>query len=223
MTNPDALIIFAKSPLHGGVKTRLSPYLTARERQGFYECMLKHTVHTLRCLPATDVFICYHPKGAEQYFRCFGLGTFVQAGQDLGERMLNAVALALEHKGYQRAVIVGSDIPEISCETVARGFALLEGADVVFGPTMDGGYYMVGLSEPVQGLFTGMQWSTEAVLGQSLRRAEALGLGIALAPELSDIDTIEDLIRAGIVLDDGGRVLMHGSPRGERGTRGGTG
>jgi hypothetical protein len=190
--NPNVLIIFAKTPDPRSVKTRLKGHLTNEERVGLYEEMLRDTVQRLQFIPEVDTVICYTPESGEQYFSIFGLTTFVQKGNDLGERMYNAFEKVFK-KGYKRAALVGVDIPGLNATIVSGAFRMLENMDVVFGPANDGGYYLVAMNSPLKDIFSGVVWSSERTLLESVKKAESLGLRVGFTEELIDIDTIDDL------------------------------
>lgn len=119
-----------------------------------------------------------------------------QTGADLGERLFEGLREAAQH--HRLVGAVGSDHPELSIETVERGFALLRGGvDVVLGPALDGGYYFVGMRSPSlqRALFTDIRWSTSTVLAETIERCRELSLSFMLLPEGSDVDTPEDLGR----------------------------
>ncbi len=194
MKRPNALIIFAKSPENGDVKTRLGPRLSRAERAALYSRLLSATVAKLRDIDGVDTYIAYTPPEGAGYFGRFGLAGFAQSGGDLGARMHNALGRTLG-EGHEKAVLVGADIPALSARTVQRALGLLEENDVVFGPARDGGYYLVALKRPAAEIFTGIRWSTPVTLRLSVGKAEAAGLRVGLTEELSDIDTPEDLGR----------------------------
>lgn len=112
--------------------------------------------------------------------------------------MFNAISRVLGC-AYHKAVLVGTDIPDISAPIVLKAFELLDGSDIVFGPARDGGYYLVGLKTPVKEIFREIEWSTEETLRQSIRRAGQFGYSSAMTGRLADIDTIEDVKRAGLL------------------------
>jgi rSAM/selenodomain-associated transferase 1 len=192
VNSENAVIIFAKSPRVEDVKTRLAGRLSRDERLGLYRSLLENTVEKLRRVPGADTFISYTPPEDGDYFEGFGLRTFPQAEGDLGVKMHAALSRVLG-EGYEKAVLVGVDIPGLSAAVIGRAFGLLEGSDVVFGPATDGGYYLVGLKRPAREVFAGIEWSTATTLERSVEKALAAGLGVAYADTLSDIDRPEDL------------------------------
>lgn len=189
-----ALIIMAKAPIAGQVKTRLKGHMSGKERARLYRTLLEGTVGKLRDLPGIDTYITFWPEDWREYFSGFGLPAFPQEGDGLGPRMHNALKKVLG-MGYEKAVLVGADIPELSGDVVAEALGLLSDSDIVFGPAEDGGYYLVGLKRPRMEIFEGITWSEETTLSQTLRKADALGLRAALAKTLYDIDAPEDLKR----------------------------
>jgi len=190
MKNQNALIIFAKSPEAANVKTRLSGHLDDDERLKLYTSMLDGTVERLKAISKADTLICY--DGDEGYFRKFGLRTFPQADGDLGERMHRAMK-ELFDEGYSKVVLVGVDIPGLSQPIISSAFKLLSEHDAVFGPATDGGYYLVGLKAPAEEIFTGIEWSTNTTLRQTLAKAKDAGLKMTITDILSDVDRPEDL------------------------------
>jgi rSAM/selenodomain-associated transferase 1 len=117
---------------------------------------------------------------------------FPQSGRDLGERMHNALGTALAN-GHERVALVGMDIPDLTSATVLDSLGLLLQCDVVFGPTLDGGYYLVAVKRSVKEMFTGIPWSNPETLRRSIQRAKDCGLSVSLANTLNDIDTIDDV------------------------------
>ncbi len=192
MKHKNAVIIFAKSPRGENVKTRLAGRLSKDERLALYESLLENTVEKLRNVPGADTFISYTPPEDGGYFAGFGLQTFPQAEGDLGLKMHAAITRALD-EGYEKAVLVGVDIPGLTASIIQRAFGLLSENDLVFGPATDGGYYLVGLKKPAEEVFTGIEWSRRTTLGKSVEKAMAAGLRVEYVDTLSDIDRPEDL------------------------------
>lgn len=122
-----------------------------------------------------------------------GAGFKRQGSGDLGERMERAFQAAF-HEGCGKVLLFGSDIPQLSSKALVQAMTHLQEKDVVLGPSRDGGYWLIGLRRRA-GLFSGIRWGTQEVLGETLAKAEGLGLSRALMEPLSDIDTPEDLQR----------------------------
>ncbi len=197
-----ALLIFARLPQPGKVKTRLTPYLPSEDAAKLYDCMVRDVLSRTACLGTAGRFLFHDEgRGAEEYFRGFGGGIVLQrqAGKDLGERLVNAFAAVFE-LGFRTAAVIGTDSPDLPLPFLGEAFDRLERgvADAVFGPTVDGGYYLVALRGPHPELFRGVPWSTGQVLEVSLRRADESGIRISLLPEWYDVDEPEDLERPGL-------------------------
>ncbi|MCU0510826.1 MAG: TIGR04282 family arsenosugar biosynthesis glycosyltransferase [Anaerolineae bacterium] len=193
----NALLTIAKRPEAGQTKTRLTPPLTPEAAAELYECLLADTLDVARRVPGVDRGILYLPKGSEPYFATLApdFALTLQQGASLGERLDNALT-ALLGCGYSRVVIMNSDGPSLPAEHVAAAFdALARGAEVVFGPSDDGGYYLVGASRPVPRLLRDVKMSTPTVLADTLALAGAEGLRVALLPAWYDVDELADLRR----------------------------
>lgn len=194
-----ALIIFAKNPLPGTVKTRLSPPLTPEEAAELYHCMLLDSVAMARTLSGITPFIFFqNDPGAAEYFQALAPEILLapQVGDNLGMRMKNAFAETFS-RGFTEVAIIGTDSPDLPGEYIFEAFALLEyeHTDVVFGPAEDGGYYLLGLKRVWEELFTGLPWSSGELLAASIEQAKDLYLGASLLPSWYDIDTEADLKR----------------------------
>ncbi len=191
-------MVMAKAPLVGSVKTRLCPSMSQAEAAAFYECLLIDIVTQLRKFQAGELWIAFAPEG-EEYFRnqfAKGINLLTQHGIDLGQRIHHAF-VDLFHKGYEEILVVGSDCPTISLSTMNQAYEHLNAGtyDVVLGPSSDGGYYLIGLKNPIELLFKEIPWSTEWVLKNTVTRADKLGLKVALLDQAFDIDVEEDLDR----------------------------
>jgi uncharacterized protein len=197
--NSRALIIFAKQPVPGAVKTRLTPPLTPEAAAGLYTCMLQDTLDMALQLGGITPFIFYQDAPAAAGFFAAaapGIAAEPQQGRDLGERMKRAFA-EIFARGFCEIAIIGTDSPDLPAEYVSAAFAQLdhEHVDVVFGPAADGGYYLLGMKRVRDELFSDIPWSSAAVLAVSAARAEAAHLGVALLPPWYDLDTPADLER----------------------------
>lgn len=198
-----ALLIFAKQPRAGKVKTRLVPALSAEDAAALYGCMLTDTLTKVESLQEVDKFLFFAQEpGASAFFHEFFPGMHIrpQAGKDLGERMETAFD-AVFSMGYRAAAVIGTDSPDLPVAFIEEAFRILDGrrADAVFGPSEDGGYYLLALRQPYHELFHEIHWSTGNVLLQSLEKAEFLGLTVAKLPVWHDVDTVEDLARPEIM------------------------
>jgi glycosyltransferase A (GT-A) superfamily protein (DUF2064 family) len=150
-----------------------------------------------RRVPGVERGILYLPEGSESYFGALApdFALILQQGASLGERLDNALTALLD-RGYRRAVIMNSDGPSLPAARVAAAFdALAAGAEVVFGPSADGGYYLVGASRPVPRLLRNVTMSTPTVLAETLALAGVDGLRVALLPPWYDVDEPADLRR----------------------------
>lgn len=202
-THSRALIIFAKYPLPGTVKTRLSPPLTPEEAAALYRCMLEDSVAMARALSGITPFIFFqNDPGTVEYFKTLvpDILSSPQAGENLGERLKNAFAGTFKH-GFTEVAVIGTDSPDLPSEYIFEAFSRLdyEHTDVVFGPAEDGGYYLLGLKRVWEELFRGLPWSSRELLAASIEQAEKLCLGVSLLPSWYDIDTEADLKRPALL------------------------
>ncbi len=192
-----ALVVFAKRPAPGAVKTRLSPPFTPEEAAGFYAAMLADVLEASAALAvrfALEPVLAVHPPESAAEFEAVvpaGFRVVAQRGRDLAERMQNAAADEAA-RGHAPVLLRGSDSPALGAETLAAALAALARVDVVLCPDRDGGYNLVGVRGAAPGLFD-HPMSTASVLADTLARARALGLSAeTLAPGF-DIDTVGDL------------------------------
>jgi rSAM/selenodomain-associated transferase 1 len=205
MKTRNALVIFAKAPIPGEVKTRLCPPLTPDEAAGLHGSfvldMLERSAAAKQSGIKTDRmgfdrFLACAPSSAHVFFKIMeerhGVRLIDQTGDDLGRRMDHAFQMMFG-MGYAQVLLVGTDLPTLAESTFPEAFRLLQDHDLVLGPATDGGYYMIGLTRHVPSLFTDIPWSTDRVLAETRRKAEQLGLKTALLPSERDIDTVEDL------------------------------
>jgi rSAM/selenodomain-associated transferase 1 len=192
----NALIIFIKTPIPGLVKTRLQPDLAEEESAELYSAFLKDLDKKFE---SSDDFICWYAVSPENFdanileqivhFDKY----FLQVGVDLGERMHNAFQ-TLFSKGYEKIVLIGSDLPTISVDIVSQALQGLETKDCVIGPSKDGGYYLIALSKLYSDLFKDLPWSTSLVLEKTIELLDKNGLTYKLLAEYEDIDTHKELL-----------------------------
>ena len=193
------LVIFAKAPIAGQVKTRLCPPLTLEQAAELARCFLLDIVERVCSLPGVDVYIAFSPADSEPIFRAllpFPVSYFVQRGNSLGERELN-IFLNLQQKKSSRVVLIGSDIPTLPISHLQEAFGKLADThcDAVFGPSSDGGYYLVGMREVHTVLFENITWSTSTVMAETLAQAQKHNLDVAVVPQWYDVDEHAELLR----------------------------
>lgn len=193
MKEENALIIFARYPDGHTVKTRLSPVLSPFERGTLYETLIDNTVHIANKIKDWTAFIAYTPEGKGKFFEDrYGLTVFAQGGKDLGFRMYNAISKKLS-EGFKKAIIVGTDIPDLDETIIMSAFLALDLSDVVLGPAADGGYYLIGMKQKVPDIFTDIRWSTDSVLLETLNKIKNKGMTVLFLKTLQDIDRPKDL------------------------------
>ena len=194
MADKRSLIVFARSPDAGRVKTRLAAELGRERALAIYRDLGSRVLAQVRTVSACEIVIAYTPPEARQRVRAWLPGADryePQAEGDLGKRMTAAVSGCFS-AGAHRVVVIGTDCPSVDAGVIEEAFLGLASADVVLGPASDGGYYLIGLARPLPALFTGIPWSTPDTLSATLERARATGAAATLLAELRDIDTADD-------------------------------
>jgi rSAM/selenodomain-associated transferase 1 len=217
-TRANALAVMAKAPVPGSVKTRMVPPLTPEQAAALYRAILLDQLEHLTRLTASDLYVAFTPDDAAALMKSLvpaAFACFPQRGDDLGERMHEVLA-ELWRRGHRNLVLIGSDVPAVPLDFFHDTFNALEGKDepdvqVVFGPSEDGGYYLVGMNQPTPEIFDGMTWSHDRVLAQTTEKLTRLGIAVKLLPSWFDIDTIEDLKRLQTISDPAVRNAMQGT------------
>jgi rSAM/selenodomain-associated transferase 1 len=193
----DLLIIFVKAPEPGSVKTRLTPEISANDAARLYKAMAEDIVEAHADASSRDTAVFFTPPEARDAIAAW-LGeshTLVeQEGEDLGARELGALEYAFR-SGYEKAVIIGTDCVLLSEIDIDAAFEALDDVPLVLGPSEDGGYYLVGTSEPHPAVFEGIDWGTELVLDQTLERADESQVEYRLLEPKCDVDTWADVTR----------------------------
>ena len=191
------LILFTRYPLPGQVKSRLIPALGAKGAAALHRRLVLRTWRTAldASRAVADELEVHYEGGTEQAMNHW-LGDsarFVaQRAGDLGERMAAAFQESFR-AGSTATIIIGSDCPGLDSEVIAAAFVRLRESQVVLGPALDGGYYLIGLNRPMPELFIGIPWGTDQVLAASLAILKQRNRKAALLSPLSDIDRPEDL------------------------------
>lgn len=192
-----ALIIFAKYPAKGKVKTRLGAVIGDEAGLDFYKYSAGNIFQTGESVRNNyaDVFIFFAGCENENVMKVWVKHNFYfnkQNGIDLGERMKNAFE-ALFKKNYRQVVIIGTDSPTISPDMILTAFQKLESNDIVLGPTFDGGYYLLGMKKFFPPVFENINWSSVEVFSQTLQRTQSLKLSTHILEKIIDVDTVSDL------------------------------
>ena len=194
------LMVFAKNPVPNQVKTRLIPTLSPEQAAALYTAFLTDWCETLAKFANVDLVIAYTPVEAQSDLQTL-IGDDViyipQIGADLGERLTSATQWAAE-QGYTKILFVGSDSPTLPISYISQSLTLLDSRDTVIGPSIDGGYYLIGfsaaaLTTTVPHVFEEIAWSTAEVFQQTVTRIREAEVTLGLLPLWYDIDTAENL------------------------------
>ncbi|MFP6768554.1 MAG: TIGR04282 family arsenosugar biosynthesis glycosyltransferase [Planctomycetaceae bacterium] len=203
----DTLVVMAKHPVAGQVKTRLAASLGEEPAAALATAFLEDLVRRLADCGDRRILATWPQTGeAQDFFTQQSAGRFdlwPQPEGSLGDRLQAAFGAHLRPGLNDRVVVIGSDSPTLPTQTLAAAFDALDQKDVVLGPATDGGYVLIGLRRMVPGLFEQIDWSTAVVYEQTLQRLDAAGVRPAVLPAWYDIDTLDDLDRLYRELDDG--------------------
>lgn len=190
------LLIFVKYPEPGMVKTRLAKSIGSENAALLYRKMAESIIYDLSKSTDYRKIIFFDPpqrkNDVTRWLKIDGLSFIVQEGNSLGEKMSNAFSHAFS-LGAPKAVIIGTDCPQITTQTIAKAFEKLETSEVVIGPSSDGGYYLLGLRRLIPEVFCNIDWSTDLVFDQTMKKLRGNGIKSECLEMLRDVDTVEDL------------------------------
>ena len=190
-----ALIIMAKAARVGHVKTRLTASLPAEAVVDLYRCMIEDTLDLARSVSTGALaIVCPASDIADLADWLPAIEIVGQRGDGLAAGLVSAFSIFID-RGYRRVVAIDGDSPQLPRETLDKAFQLLDAADVVIGPTTDGGYYLVGSKTVQAELFDTQGMGTGSALDLLTARAKGLGLQLALTETSYDVDEAEDLAR----------------------------
>jgi uncharacterized protein len=192
----NALMIFIKAPRLGEIKTRLQPELSPAASLKIFKAMGKDLVDRFSRSEYFDLFIQYWPGDAlweMQSWLGANLNYIPQRGSDLGEKLKNAFSASFR-RSYQKVCIIGSDLPTIAVPDILEAIEKLDSFDVILGPAMDGGYFLVALKEFHPQIFENIDWSTDAVLEQTMLRITEQKLSAYRMAVQRDVDTYDDVM-----------------------------
>lgn len=189
------LILFAKTPLPGEVKTRLIPALGEQGAAALAEALITESARrSVEAWPGTVRLQAWPDAGHncfERIRRDHGIAATLQPQGDLGAKMLGALTDARD-RGVAAAVM-GCDVPHCPAETYRTAHAFLAQGRSVIGPSEDGGYYLIGINPPQASCFERIDWGGSKVFDTTLKRAARAGIDLIVLQQLNDIDTIDDL------------------------------
>jgi len=191
-----ALAIFIRTPILNTVKTRLKSHLSPQQILNLYQAFLKDIENRFGGNKYFDRWYSVAPENFDAQKLSSFLHPdrwFLQHGDSLGDRMNDAFK-ALFDQGYAQVVLIGSDVPQITVNIIRSAFIKLDGADVVLGPTYDGGYYLIGLKQPCPDLFHDITWSTARVWSETVDRIQRQNLNRIETEPLNDVDEYDDLL-----------------------------
>ncbi len=186
-----ALMIFARNPVAGKVKTRLAKDVGPERALKIYKMLLEKTYLETRNIDCQKFLFLSDFPDSSMFDQTYTQE--IQYGNDIGERMENAFKIIFG-RGFGKILVAGTDCPGLNPDIVNGAFEKLNTFDIVAGPATDGGYYLLGLKEINETLFTDIKWSSEEVLNQTVKKIKSCGLSYFLLKELNDIDEAKDLV-----------------------------
>ncbi len=190
MKNKNLLLIFTKNPELGKCKTRLAKSIGDEAALAIYKHLLQHTAQVSEQVNSDKQVFYSKEIILEDDFDSNLFQKKIQQGKDLGAKMKNAFAEAFQ-EGYQKVVIIGSDLYDLDSATIEKAFQHLNDNEVVIGPAKDGGYYLLGMKLFIPKVFQQKKWSTTTVLQDTL--ADLKSKKVTLLASKNDIDTFEDM------------------------------
>jgi rSAM/selenodomain-associated transferase 1 len=190
-------MVFVRNPELGRVKTRLAKTIGDQAALEIYEILSKHTAEIISEIDS-DKLIFYSEKIQDNdIWTVINCKKQIQTKGDLGEKMLDAFQYGFS-LGYKKIIIIGSDLYSLRPKHIESAFEQLENYDVVIGPALDGGYYLLGLNSVIPEIFKQKQWSTSSILKDTL--SDLKKFNVNLLEPLNDIDTYEDLKKEPLLL-----------------------
>ena len=192
--------IFAKFPIIGTVKTRMNPPLSSKNCLKLHQALIQNTLHQVQFLirPSIDISVCMTGRLQQALDYAIDLNfpetisIDVQTGMDLGERLENILKIRMENN-YSKVIFIGTDCPSLESNNIKEAIAILQHQDVVIGPALDGGYYLLGFSSYVPCILKGIDWGTSKVYQQTMILLEEHLIQWAGLVPKSDLDTFENL------------------------------
>ena len=192
----NGLIVFAKYPEQGKVKTRLAEGIGNNKATQFYKLCAENLFDQAANISFTHTYLFFDPSSTKEKMKewiKFDFEYNPQNNSDLGKRMSEAFKTLFD-KGFKKAVIVGTDVPDMNKIIIEQTFDLLDKYDLVISPSPDGGYNLLGMKKLNLNLFENIEWSSSSVLSKTVDAAKKQNLTIKLLDQLIDIDTEKELL-----------------------------
>jgi rSAM/selenodomain-associated transferase 1 len=191
----NALVIMAKAPLPGESKTRLASTFSPEGAAELSRCFFLDAMELAQHVRSCEVILAYSPADSLENFPIAGrefVESIHQGQGDLGVRMRHVFEILFD-KGYSRVVLIGTDMPTLPLSYLQEAFSLLEDHPVVLGPSLDGGYYLIGLQAMLSEIFEDIDWGSNQVYSQTVERLELIKIKPTCLLPWYDVDTLEDL------------------------------
>ncbi len=195
MKYPNAkILVFCKAPVSGEVKTRLTPHLTFDQAADIHKQLASRTINLVTQSKLCPTELWCSPDSKHSFFQTFGLALKQQQGNDLGERMSNALYTSL--KNCSSAILIGTDSPSMTIDILDLALTKLEkNNEIVIAPAEDGGYTLIGMNKYYRSIFENIVWGTETVFDQTMVKINVLNLNLYTLPMQWDLDRPDDLKR----------------------------
>lgn len=191
------ILVFAKAPVAGKVKTRLIPDIGPEKANSLYQLMLEQTINTAVSSGLCRVTLVCTPDSSHPFFQYlanrYHIGLAAQQGADLGERMFNAASCSL--RNAKNVILIGSDCLQMTATQLEEALCnlLQDENEIVITPAQDGGYVLLGLRRIDRDLFKGVEWGSSRVMNQTRNALQQLNWKWQQMAPLKDLDTIEDI------------------------------
>ncbi|MDR1774662.1 MAG: TIGR04282 family arsenosugar biosynthesis glycosyltransferase [Clostridioides sp.] len=196
MNDKKAIIIFTRVPVAGYTKTRLMPFLSGDECERLHTAFIKDIAKICSTVNAEPI-VCYKTeKNAKIDIKTLIKSKyyFLQEGESLGDKMRNAFEKVFS-LGYEKIVLIGTDIPQITENIINNSFEKLENNDIVINPTVDGGYYLVGMRRFIPWIFEVEHYGISTVFEETVTKIREKNISICIGEKCMDIDTKEDFLK----------------------------
>jgi len=185
-----AIVLFARSPELGKVKSRLAVDLGEQKALDVYIHLLTQTMNKMNELKHVHVYVFFSGLDVSFFDVLINAKFIEQTNGDLGERMLNAFELLVEK--HDSLVMIGSDCYDLKTHDLKEAFDKLRDSDLVLGPSSDGGYYLIGMKEAIPSFFRDINWGTSTVFNETMKIANKQSFDVSVLSERNDLDDLSD-------------------------------